>query len=162
MNHADLVAAEIQRYRTKLYGIARLITRNGAAAEDVLQETFVRAVERQHQFRGKVALSTWLYSICRNAAKDRFRFSLRRDMAIPVGTSVGYDPEPISDLRLAVRRKINKLPKTFREVMKLRFVDDLDNIEIARRLGLNRSAVAARISRALDLVGPELVGLVNQ
>src|SRR5262245_37058892 len=66
-------AAAIKRHNRRLYRVARSVVRDDAEAEDIVQETYVRAFRSLHAFRGDARLSTWLTRIALNEAIDRTR-----------------------------------------------------------------------------------------
>jgi RNA polymerase sigma-70 factor, ECF subfamily len=147
----------------RLYRLARGILRDDAEAEDVVQETYVRAFTQLAQFRGDSRLSTWLARIAINEALGR----LRRDRPavelsllpqgganaeiIPFPLATTDDPEKsISqrEIREVVERAIDELPDVFRLVFIARVIEGLNLEETADLLGIRPETVKTRLHRA--------------
>jgi RNA polymerase sigma-70 factor, ECF subfamily len=147
------------------YNLARWLVRNNHDAEDIVQESFLKAFKAQESFRGGEA-RTWMLSIVRNTALD----FLRRDKAsaaVPLGAK-GYEPEddspnPERELvdqsrREQVRQAIAQLEPEFREVIVLREIEGLAYKEISAVLDIPMGTVMSRLSRARNLLLVELGG----
>jgi RNA polymerase sigma factor (sigma-70 family) len=137
------------------YNLARWLVRNDQDAEDIVQESFLKAFKAQASFRGGEA-KTWMLSIVRNTALD-FRRRDKSGIAVPVG-EVGYEPKDDSpdpervlldqSRREQVRVAISNLEPEFREVIVLREIEGLSYKEIASTLGIPMGTVMSRLSRA--------------
>ena len=148
------------------YNLARWLVRNDQDAEDIVQESFLKAFKAQESFRGSEA-KTWMLAIVRNTAMD-FRRRLKAGLAVPIGDE-GHEPEddspdPESALltesrREQVRLAISKLAEEFREVIVLREIEGLAYKEIAGVLGIPMGTVMSRLSRARSLLLIELGGV---
>lgn len=165
------VRALIQRNNQRLFRVARAVLRNDAEAEDVVQETYVRAFTRLSSFREEAAFSTWLMRIALNEAMGRKR--KRRPMvdldvldenggaeviAFPGG---GAMPNPEGEagraqMRALLEAAIDTLPETFRVVFVLREIEELDGAETATFLGIKPETVKTRLFRARRLIRAEL------
>jgi RNA polymerase sigma-70 factor (ECF subfamily) len=147
----------------RLYRLARGILRDDAEAEDVVQETYVRAFTHLAQFRGDSRLSTWLARIAINEALGR----LRRDRPavelsllpqgganaeiIPFPLATTDDPEKSMaqrEIREVVERAIDELPDVFRLVFIARVIEGLNLEETADLLGIRPETVKTRLHRA--------------
>jgi RNA polymerase sigma-70 factor, ECF subfamily len=147
----------------RLYRLARGILRDDAEAEDVVQETYVRAFTQLAQFRGDSRLSTWLARIAINEALGR----LRRDRPavelsllpqgganaeiIPFPLATTDDPEKSMaqrEIREVVERAIDELPDAFRLVFIARVIEGLNVEETADLLDLRAETVKTRLHRA--------------
>jgi RNA polymerase sigma-70 factor, ECF subfamily len=147
----------------RLYRLARGILRDDAEAEDVVQETYVRAFTQLAQFRGDSRLSTWLARIAINEALGR----LRRDRPavelsllpqgganaeiIPFPLATTDDPEKSMaqrEIREVVERAIDELPDVFRLVFIARVIEGLNLEETADLLGIRPETVKTRLHRA--------------
>lgn len=147
------------------YNLARWLMRNDQDAEDVVQESFLKAYKAQESFRGGEA-RTWMLSIVRNTAMD-FRRRGRSGAATPLGEQ-GHDPVDASpdperalleqSRREQVRQAISRLAEEFREVVVLREMDGLSYKEIAAVLNVPMGTVMSRLSRARNLLLLELGG----
>ena len=154
----------VNRYAAKVYRTVRHITKNEADAEDVLQETFLKAYSRLDQFKGDAKFYTWLTRIGVNQALMKLRQrkdgkflpldqqvdteegSIQRE--IPSGDA---DPEQQferEELRSLLSSGIDSLPESYRVVLVLRDIEGLSTDETAKSLGLSVSAVKSRLLRA--------------
>jgi RNA polymerase sigma-70 factor (ECF subfamily) len=158
------VRAIIKANNRRLYRLARGILRNDGEAEDVVQETYVRAFTHLDEFRGDSSLSTWLSRIAMNEALGRLRrqrpgveFS-----SLPQGTleaqiiqfplmSVADDPEKSMaqrEIQHVVEGAIDELPEPFRIVFITRVVEGMNVEETADILDLKPETVKTRLHRA--------------
>jgi len=148
------------------YNLARWLVRNDQDAEDIVQESFLKAFKAQESFRGSEA-KTWMLAIVRNTAMD-FRRRLKAGLAEPLGDQgrepADNSPDPESAFvaesrREQVRQAIAKLAEEFREVIVLREIEGLAYKEIAAVLGIPMGTVMSRLSRARNLLLVELGGV---
>lgn len=153
----------VDAYASKIYRLARHMLRNDQDAEDVLQDTFLKAYSRIDQFQGNSKFYTWLVRIAVNEAlmrkrrKDSKNLSLDADQdgeRQPASASVqsdGETPEQSygrTELRGILGRAIDTLSDTYRSVFLLRDVEGLSTQETAEALELSESAVKSRLLRA--------------
>ncbi len=134
-------------------------------ARDAVQEAFLSAFESIEQFNGGAMLSTWLHRIVVNAALMQLRRRRRKpeqsiDELLPCFDAGGswaengrqtVTTEEIlegRDTRAMVRRCIAKLPQSYRVVLMLRDIEELDTAETAKLLGLSLNIVKVRLHRA--------------
>ncbi|MDF2780989.1 MAG: polymerase sigma factor [Geminicoccaceae bacterium] len=168
----DAVAFELimRRYNRRLFRLARSIVRNAAEAEDVVQETYLRAYARGHEFRGPHGFSAWLARIAANEALGRLRARSRvvslDDYVSSAGgdvdvrrietiTSPQLDPERLTgnaELRRLLEAAIDALPDDFRVVFVLRAVEGMSIAEAAASLSIRPETVKTRFHRARRLV----------
>jgi RNA polymerase sigma factor (sigma-70 family) len=154
------------------YNLARLLTRNAYDAEDVVQESYLKAWRAFSSFRGE-ASRPWLLTIVRNTSFTWLRDNRSRadDTEYHDGLHVseGATPEAESLAReraRAVERCVQELPGDFREAIVLREMEELSYQEIAEITGVPRGTVMSRLSRARarlaeclrDSVGKSLSG----
>ena len=147
-------------------------------AQDALQEAFLSAFKAIERFEGKARLSTWLHRIAVNAALMRLRSRKRKpetsiEDLLPEFVEDGHLANPASSWPLSaedelqsrevggiVRRAIDELPETYRTVLLLRDIEDLDTAETAELLDITPNAVKIRLHRARlalgELLDPEL------
>lgn len=162
----------VTRYERFVYHTAVHVLRisggNPADGEDVAQNVFLKAWRSLHAFRGDCAVSTWLYRITVNAARDQVRMAMRHETVsltaadddgdpdntslidVPV-TSDDTVPEAAIDRRetiLAVRRAIESLPPEMRQIIVLRDLNDLSYQDIAELLHIEVGTVKSRLNRA--------------
>jgi RNA polymerase sigma-70 factor (ECF subfamily) len=162
----------VRRYNRRLYRLARGILRNDAEAEDVVQETYVRAFTSLDRFRGDSSFATWLSRIAVNEALGRLRRSrpsVEWDAAAEETlhaavlhfppASAGADPERTMEqreIRDLLERAIDTLPDSFRAVFIARMVEGLSVEETAELFGLRAETVKTRVHRARARLRTEL------
>jgi RNA polymerase sigma-70 factor (ECF subfamily) len=143
-----------------LYSYAMVLTRNHAEAEDLVQETYVRALKAMGRLRAGSNMKGWLFTILRNVWLNQLR--KRRNGPQMIGIEVGDDvsnsivaPSKDSyDLYVSkteterVRASIQELPIEFREIILLREYEDLSYQEVASVLGCPVGTVMSRLARA--------------
>jgi RNA polymerase sigma-70 factor (ECF subfamily) len=163
----DPDAAEyvVRTYGGRMLSTARRYLRNDEDAQDAVQDAFLQAFRGIHAFRGGAQLSTWLHRIVVNAALMKLRARSRRpeaaiDDLLPQFESDGHHREQFTPwpdgeavlmsatARDHVRRAIESLPGTHREILMLRDIEGLDTAETAAALGVSSNAVKIRLHRA--------------
>jgi RNA polymerase sigma-70 factor (ECF subfamily) len=150
----------------RLLSVARRMLRNEEDARDAVQEGFLSAFRALPEFNGQSRLSTWLHRIVVNAALMKLRTRSRRPEApieelLPRFQEDGHHAEPVSDwgssidtrlvqreTRVRVREALDRLPESYRTVVLLRDIEELDTEETATALGLTANAVKIRLHRA--------------
>ncbi len=154
-----------RRYAGRMLAVARRMLRSDEDARDAVQEAFVSAFKSRDRFEGHAKVSTWLHRIVVNAALMRLRTRKRKpeqsiDDLLPNFDETGHfaaevaPPDLPSDalerreLRAIVRRCIDRLPDSYRAVVLLRDIEELDADETAAVLGITTSAVKSRLHRA--------------
>jgi RNA polymerase sigma factor (sigma-70 family) len=142
------------RYRGRLFGFLVGRVSNAAAAEDLLQETWLRVVRGREGYDPKRRFSTWLFQIANNLCRDRAR-RLEVDARRVLGAleQLENDPGPSDsrrvELRIDVARRLEVLPDRLREVLVLRYQRDLGEREVAELLGIPVGTVKSRLHHAL-------------
>ncbi len=154
---ADAFGELVRAYQHRVVNFARAMVSDGADAEDVAQDAFLRAYRGLKGFRGGSSFRTWLYQIVTNTA--RTHLARRRDRpdhaaGDPAATpetfgqpSTGEDIEAAVIHRDAIDRALQGLPEDMRIAVLLRDVEGLDYAEIARTLGVPIGTVESRIFR---------------
>lgn len=135
----------------RLYLLARrMLGRRHSEAEDVVQETWIRAAERLQDFEWRSSLSTWLGGIAINCSRETLRRLARRNESAPgnveEGKPAGKVPSPGAALDL--ENAIARLPDGFREVLVLHDVEGFTHKEIARLLNIEPGTSKSQLSRA--------------
>lgn len=154
----------VKRYEAKIFRLAQHITQNREDAEDVLQETFLKAYEHLDQFQGNSKFYTWIVRIGVNQALMKLRRrktdkSVSLDETIDTGEDTvtrevaAWDEDPEQqfsreELGEILDSAIQSLAPTYRSVFLLRDVDELSTEETAEALGLSVPAVKSRLLRA--------------
>ncbi len=160
------------RYNRRLFRIARSILRNDAEAEDVVQETYVRAFTGLDMFRGDSAFGTWITRIAMNEALGRLRrrkptvdwetYGENRHQAEIIhfpASAASSDPEKTmaqGQVRAVLEQAIDQLPDAFRAVFVARIVEGMSVEETADLFGLRPETVKTRLHRARVLLRSEL------
>lgn len=128
-------------------------------ADDILQETFLKAIRNLDKFDGKSNLYTWLYTIARNACIDHFRKTKnekkRSDFPVedyPIAAEIQSDDEEITLLRMA----ITQLPQDLRELVIMKSIDEMSYPEISEITGVNEQTLKSRMMKARRLLAENL------
>jgi RNA polymerase sigma-70 factor, ECF subfamily len=143
---ADAFETLYRRYRDWVVALAERYTGNREDALDVLQDAFAYLFGRFPGFVLTAQLKTFLYPVVRNLSLDRVR---RRRPEIDVDTLADVLPAPPPASSSDVSRLLATLPATQREVLGLRFADDLSLAQIAEALGIPLGTVKSRLHAAL-------------
>lgn len=150
-----------------LYGTAVRLTRDGDAARDLVQDTYLKALRAHERFQPGTNLKAWLYTILHNTWRNRRRDNARARVSFDSDTveaamDAGYagvvertTPETalLRSLQDAdIKAAVDALPEAFREAVWLRDVEDLSYQEIADALSVPIGTVMSRISRGRKLL----------
>lgn len=156
----------VRGYGGRMLAVARRILRDEEESRDALQDAFLLAFRGLESFQGQSRLSTWMHRITANAALMKLRSRRRRpedpiDDLLPRFYPDGHriDPGPPwrddpagalegKETAALVRDCIDRLPESYRTVLVLRDVEDLDTSETAQALGITADAVKMRLHRA--------------
>jgi len=134
-----------------LYGfVFARVGGDGAAAEDIVQETFMEAVRSAHTFRGDAALRTWLCAIARRRLARYYEAERRHELAQSGLRAVEDGPDEAIDVdrRDEVVRALGRLSALHRQVLVLKYLDERSVEDIAAELGLSRVQVQSLLQRA--------------
>ena len=170
----------VERHQERVYRLARRLTRSPADAEEVLQETFLRAYRRLSSFRGEAEFSTWLYRIATNVARmlhrgrarhpteplDEYlpRFDRQGMHARDVDHGRAADAEEILDRKYLARRAkeaLERLPERYRTPFVLRDLEEMPTAEVASVLEVSNEVVRQRVHRARLMLRGYLSHLVG-
>ena len=174
MTAATRPATEIQDFDAvvavhwpKVFRFALASLRDRDAAESLAQDCFLKAYKAREWFRGEASVSTWLMQIAVNLVRDRARSRRlqfwKRTQAAAMDLETASQWIPDRDLtpeaRALAKEQIEavwsateKLPERQRTVFLLRFVEDMDLLEIAAATGMKEGTVKAHLFRALQAV----------
>jgi RNA polymerase sigma-70 factor (ECF subfamily) len=163
----DDIEGVMRLYRGRILRYALFAVRDRDAAETITQECFLKAYRARESFRGECSLSTWLMQIAVNLVRDyarskQFQFWKRAQVSSVDVTEVAeYLPHGGSsaETRLLAREQlkavweaVEKLSKMQREVFLLRFVEEMELLEIAAVMQMKESTVKSHLYRALTAV----------
>lgn len=151
----------VVRYQARIVNYASAMVQDAGAAEDVAQETFVRAWRGLERFRGESSFKTWVYRIATNVARTHLDRRARHariadrslddeNEALQAGDVPSAAPDAETSLvtREAIDRALAELPEELRVALVLRDVEGLDYKEIAGVTGTPMGTVESRIFRA--------------
>ena len=158
----DALAAAILRYQHRLYRYLLRLAADPPTAEDLFQQTWVRVMESMRRYDPRRSFEAWLFAVAHNVAIDYLRKSRPEslDEALPSGhTRAEALPETGPDAlecllewerAEAVAAAMSHLPAIHREVLTLRFEEDLKLEQMAEIVQIPLSTVKSRLRRALD------------
>lgn len=163
---ADAFEALVAEHSASLYRFAGTLVRDPYAAEDLVQETFLRAFEKRNTFRSEASVQTWLHRILHNLAVDRARRPDRevlvedveekwRDDAYTVDSAAVVER---ADTRHELEDALVRLPFIYRSAVVLHDVEDWTMSEIADVQGLELSAAKQRLRRGRMMLVTALAG----
>jgi RNA polymerase sigma-70 factor (ECF subfamily) len=166
---AEAFEVLLGRYERPLYNFVLRSVRDPERAADLVQEVFLRVIQRSDQFQGQSKLSTWLYSIARNLCIDHGRrmvFRRHRSLDAPLTADDGKSatlgdrvpaPTPEADrdsisreLQGQIAAAVEELPEDQREVFLMRQVQGLAFKDIAEIVGVSENTIKSRMRYALE------------
>ena len=166
----DLLDRLIEQYQHRLLRYLVYLSGNRELAEDLFQETWIRVLERGHQYDGRHEFSTWLYAVARNLTIDYWRKKnpVSVDWLTEDEESARFEPadtRPLPWELIAQHEQAERIsvalvgiPAEYREVIVLRFQDGLALGEIATVTGAPLGTVKSRLYRGLNLLMGQLEG----
>ena len=164
-------------YSDKVYRLAMGLLENEDEAEGVVQDTFMRLLERLHQFEGRSKLGTWLYRVAYNLSMDRLRqqqpvLSLANENDEDDGppmpailTNWQEAPEAwleSNELSAELNQAVASLPAKLKAVFILREIEGISTEECAQVLAISESAAKVRLHRARLLLRERLAEYVTE
>jgi RNA polymerase sigma-70 factor (ECF subfamily) len=170
--HRETFEADALSHLDSLYGAGLRLTRNVEDAQDLVQETYLKAFRAADRFEAGTNLKAWLFTILhntwRNTIRDRGRAPVDVDSEI-VERATDAGPRGESPEQLLVRQTLDRglrealdgLPPVFREAVWLRDVEEFSYAEIARMLEIPIGTVMSRISRGRRLLHERLTARVE-
>ncbi|HSF16446.1 MAG TPA: RNA polymerase sigma factor [Vicinamibacteria bacterium] len=144
----------VERYQRPLFGFLYRFSRNAADAEELFQETFLRAIRASVSYDARRRFKPWIYTIALNLARDRANRlahaanpELRREDELPDTDGRDHEADWIS--RADLLRALSTLPETHREVIVLKYFEGLEEAEIAEACDIPRGTVKSRLHHGL-------------
>ena len=168
---ADAFGAEVLRYLEPLFSTALRLTRNRADAEDLVQDTLVKAFRFSDKFEPGTNLRAWLSTILHNTWRNRVRDAGREAVEVDStrleeaetttadGSSASETPEQLllrNTLDGDLRAALDDLPEVFRQAVWMRDVEEFTYAEIAKMLDVPIGTVMSRISRGRRMLLDQL------
>ena len=167
----DLLDRLIEQYQHRLLRYLIHLAGNRELAEDLFQETWIRVLERGHQYDGRREFSTWLYTVARNLTLDYFRKKSSVSLDGLMEDDEHHAPLELADTRSTAWEVVQRheqagsinaalagIPAEYREAIVLRFQDELALEEIATVTGAPLGTVKSRLYRGLNLLMARLEG----
>jgi len=160
----------MRRHNQRIYRVARAILRDDCEAEDVMQDTYVRAYQHLSQFEGRAKFTTWLTRIAVHESLARAERRGRFESYLPDDTNFDGDPmayvpskdrtpeQQASNRELGdlLEQAILSLPETYRTVIIMRDIEEMTTAETAEALDITEENVKVRLHRARTLLRDEL------
>lgn len=165
---ADAFAELVRRYERPLYNFILRSVRRRERADELLQDVFLKVVQRSSDFKGQSKLSTWLYTIARNLCIDHSRkmvFRRHQSLDAPRAgaedgptllertAAEGAEPDRaavMEDLKRRIADAVEELPEEQREVFLMRHVQGMRFKDIADVIGVPENTVKSRMRYALE------------
>jgi RNA polymerase sigma-70 factor, ECF subfamily len=159
----ELLDHLIEQYQYRLFRYLVHLTSNRELAEDFFQETWLRVLERGHQYDGKWKFEAWLFAIARNLVLDWHRRKRPQSLEQFSNPEEGaafdlpdtHSASPLQEVLVGeelsgVQFSLAKLPAAYREVLLLRFQEEMQLEEIATVVNAPVSTVKSRLYRGLE------------
>ena len=157
----DAYGAIVNRYRGRLYNFVFRFVSDRETAEDIVQETFLRAFRKREEYRAIANFSTWLFTIAGNLAKSELRrrkrwrlFSVHKDDDSDTGYEFPdetFRPDRVTESTIAdtqIQQAIQSLPENYRQIILLRDVEGMSYHEISEISSCPVGTVKSRVNRA--------------
>ena len=150
----DAITLLLPAFRRKVFGLAYSILRDREAAEDVTQDVFIKIWRALPGFDGRASMSTWMYTVARNASLSALR--ARRPQSSLSDPEVmeaveAINPVPSADVivdRAAILRLVDQLPMKQRQVIMLFYIEAQSHEEVAAMLAMPVGTVKTLLHRA--------------
>jgi RNA polymerase sigma factor (sigma-70 family) len=170
----ELYELLMRRHNQKLYRTIRCYLKRETEAEDAMQDTYLKAYEKLHQFRNDSQFSTWLIRIGINTALGKLRENKRsapaatledildNNLILQLPEPSQMNPEKIAiqeELKRLLEKAVDSLPEKYRVIYVLREMEDMPISEISQCLELSENNVKVRIHRARALLKENLYKL---
>lgn len=167
----ELLDHLIEQYQYRLFRYLLYLTSSRDRAEDFFQETWIRVLERGHQYDGSSKFEAWLFAIARHLVIDWQRRQkpqsldtlMDPEQESPLQLTNESEPSPLHQLLAQeseqnVHTSLEKIPAIYREVLVLRFHEELQIEEMAGVLSIPISTVKSRLYRGLEALRVALPG----
>ena len=145
--------------------LARRIAGDDEVAREILQESWIRVLKHVCEYRGAPPACGWVRAIVHNCALDLSRQDQPPAKELDANLrDPGMDPETLAaerELLQLLRAIIDSLPAAYREVLEMRYGQDLSSAETAQRLGISSSNVSTRLNRAITILKQRLDARLN-
>ena len=158
--------AEALPHLSALFRVAMWLVRDRAEAEDLVQDTFMQALQSFHRFEKGTNCRAWLirvmFHLNSNRRRAKARLQLVNDVDERIAQTIAFDPPTPQGLtEEEVLRALRSLPRQFEEVVVLSDIEDMTYKEIAKTLGVPIGTVMSRLHRARKMMRAELASYAN-
>ena len=160
----DAFSVLVRRYMPAVHALAFAHTGNHADADDVVQETFLKAYTSLDTLREASRFGSWVATISKNTARSVSRKRVQRAevaMGEPAPEAAATSDVEARELRELLKRQIEQLDESHREVLLLHYFTGMSAREIAGILGVSRHAVHKRLQRARNVLSTKVVDLLS-
>ncbi len=147
----------VERHGDAVYNLAYRMTSSASTAEDLAQDTFIRAHSRLYQYRPEFAFRNWVLGICANLARSRYRRMRRRqrmEREFALHEALRQEAYVAQCDSLSAHEMLDqalmRLPNRLRAPLVLRYMEGLSVQDVAQTLGLRLSATKMRLARGHD------------
>ncbi len=162
----------VERHWNMVVALALSRIADPAEAEDIAQESFLKAYSQLHSLRHPSRFAGWLSKIALQQCSNTIRRSVRSRTALgckatsldDLGEQLAASPNPgLTQSQIHfVRQTVGRLPEKFRTMIVMRFVADLSTVQIAEQLGKRPGTVRVRLHRAYKLLRKDLAPLLEE
>jgi len=159
----DAAGLLVDRFHEPLFLFLRRLGHDTSTSEDLTQETFVKAWTKINSLDSSKSLKSWLYRIAVNASRDYYRRNRRLTM-LSENFDAAADQEnalealTLSDEMNRVRKAVESLPKKFKQIVLLHYMQHLSLADAAEALGVRAGTAKSRLARALKMLRENMVG----
>lgn len=147
----------VEQYQTMIFAMAIKMLKHREEAEEVAQDTFVKAYKSLKSFSGKSKFSTWLYRIAYNTCLDRIKGNVKYNNNIEINDVTSNELAAVDSIFEGIERKersviikdcMNKLPEDERVILQLFYFEELSLKEIKDVLNISESNIKVKLFRA--------------
>ena len=154
-NHSDY-AILIDRYKNKAFSMLARMLKDKMEAEEVLQDSFLKAFKGLNNFKGEAKFSTWFYKIVYNSALSRLSTQKRKtesemtsiDDHFDLESDSNYNVTEREDLTLFINEMVNKLPPNYASVISMFYIEGMSCEEISKVLETTENNVKVMLHRS--------------
>lgn len=150
-----------KKYSKGMFCVAMRFLKNADDAEDVLQESFIKAFQKLHQFKGEVTFGAWLKRIVVNGSIDFLKS--KHQKTVELNESYMHISDDESDWKVSyevnieeVKHEIERLPDKYRYVVQLYLVEGYDHAEVSQILGITETTSRTRLLRGKNYLKESL------
>ncbi len=163
VQQGDMVAFNqiVNRYKDRIMNVIFRMISSREEAEDIVQEAFIRVYQHRDSFDFKHCLSTWMYTIALNLARNELR-KRKRFKFLDIFDMQGKENEISVEMRLptnlpkAIEKAVNSLPEKYKLAFVLRDMQELSYDEVAKVMNIPLGTVKSRVNRARSMLREKL------